>query len=576
LRNLLNKIIEKNENLTKENENLTLNLNSLLKLLKDKDSKLKLINKNNELLQKYSNFNLLRIKILRILKFLIVTKKDNQNILLRFRFFSWKNLIFNRFQNLNFYCENDFTIKNSKEKKIIAFEKCKLRISTEDNFDELNGNFSILLLSDMKKGRLKDSFTNTDISTLNGFVNNLNYFIFLFLRIILNTLSKNKIYFMIKLKYYSEDIKKEKDILKRLDENRKNKNLFLEIVNNQEQIEINFYNKNIIEKNNDNLLELNKNEYQIQISNRQQINGSDNFVNQEHLEITHKNFFFDIQLQTAFKKIIFLLQLQFRKFENNYKYYFWLKLSQIANITKSEDKILLLNYDIKLEKLCMLVKRKHLFYLKQNFKKFMRKTYILQRNEEKEELEFFQTMNYSLILLGLLERIFHKNFNETVMIHRFFTNFKIKYLQLNISEMNNKLSNSIDFNRINENSSKKFNLLFRLVSLRIHHINNEITVKIIFYKWKIFNLKLITMDQQSILNSLPNLEDEFTYKINEIDMKYQNILDKNKSEYEKKLNEKYNENRDKQIELNKLNQKFFELEFTLENEKNNNITNFEK
>lgn len=576
MRNLLNKIIEKNENLTKENENLTLNLNSLLKLLKDKDSKLKLINKNNELLQKYSNFNLLRIKILRILKFLIVTKKDNQNILLRFRFFSWKNLIFNRFQNLNFYCENDFTIKNSKEKKIIAFEKCKLRISTEDNFDELNGNFSILLLSDMKKGRLKDSFTNTDISTLNGFVNNLNYFIFLFLRIILNTLSKNKIYFMIKLKYYSEDIKKEKDILKRLDENRKNKNLFLEIVNNQEQIEINFYNKNIIEKNNDNLLELNKNEYQIQISNRQQINGSDNFVNQEHLEITHKNFFFDIQLQTAFKKIIFLLQLQFRKFENNYKYYFWLKLSQIANITKSEDKILLLNYDIKLEKLCMLVKRKHLFYLKQNFKKFMRKTYILQRNEEKEELEFFQTMNYSLILLGLLERIFHKNFNETVMIHRFFTNFKIKYLQLNISEMNNKLSNSIDFNRINENSSKKFNLLFRLVSLRIHHINNEITVKIIFYKWKIFNLKLITMDQQSILNSLPNLEDEFTYKINEIDMKYQNILDKNKSEYEKKLNEKYNENRDKQIELNKLNQKFFELEFTLENEKNNNITNFEK
>ena len=81
---MLSKIVVKNENLLKENETLNNHINSLVKLLRDKDTKLKIYNKNSDFINKFSDLNFLRLKICVILKNLFLTNKEKEIILLKF------------------------------------------------------------------------------------------------------------------------------------------------------------------------------------------------------------------------------------------------------------------------------------------------------------------------------------------------------------------------------------------------------------------------------------------------------------------------------------------------------------
>jgi len=553
------------------------------------------------LLTKYSNFNYLRIKIFNILKKFIGNKKEKEKLLLKIHFFIWNKAaaIPYRFSNLSFNYINNFSINNSKIKNTFGFNASKLKIiKNNDSHKESNQLCFNLFAKKSNKHLLIDSFSNTEsnIHCISALDKHRFFMLFIF-KIYECVEKRNQMNFMNKFIILLEQIKKEDEIILRINEienSRINHHNF-EIVNNQEEKEITFTeitdknnkfnnisNNLNIEYNNDNNLfdyiKDDENEFEnptnyLQIKTKENNNDIGPIISNNSNDSNNTEFKF----KNAFEKIIFMLDSYKKCFELNLKCSFWISFIRTVNYNTNHDKIIILGYKLKQEKLSYLIRKKQKNQLKTCFKKFAKKAFLIKEQDEKEELEFFQNTNFSLILLGLIERIFMNKLSEREMQQRFFSNLKLNYLKANFFQLSNRLTDLDNSNFLSENVKKK-NLIFNrvLISLHIKAFKKQNALKTCFYKWKNFNLKSTAIEQSSILNSLPNLEEEFTERINDIEIKYRKIMDKNKFEFESKINEKNYEINESKNNLRELFDKITELQRNFESEKQTLISNYEK
>lgn len=570
-------------------------MNSLLKLLKDKDAKLKIINKNNDFINKYSNLNFLRIKICNILKKYFKNKKEKEDLLLKMNFLIWRNDIPNKFFNLSYEYNNQFSISNYKPKNPSAFNNSELKIST-NNTDKDNEQICYLnIFSKINKVLLTESFSNTesDIKFISC-LDKIKYFIIIIIQIFKSVELRNIMFFIKNLIVHNESIKKQDEFIYKINEIENPRlNVNLEIANNQEELEIlvkeNTYNYS--QKTNNGMVDYFNMNYNNNlfhnICKKYEIDQSNNFqierIESNHSAEISKTNITEINNQYNYLKIKSSIEKILLIFDSSIKnQVFYLKSTFLMNFLKTannyvfHDKIAILTLKIKYEKLSYLIRKKEKNLKRKYFKKYAFKTRYLKENEEKEELEFFQNTNYSLILFGILERISIKKFSEKEMFHRFFSNLRLKYLQVNFYELSNRLTDLDNSNFLNEYVNRKNTVLNRLLFSKFLQASKEFTIKSCFYKWKSVYLKSTTIEQSSILNSLPNLEEEFTERINEIEIKYRNMMDNNKSEYDNKVSEKDKEISKLKIDVQKLSDKLADLQKFFDNEKNNIISNYEK
>jgi hypothetical protein len=581
----LHKIVEKNEKLTLDNDKLNININSLLKLLKDKDSKLKIINKNGEALNKLSSIKILHLKLYHFLKKYFLIKKKNEDLLIKNIFFYWKSISRKFFENLRFCSGIYFSYK---EKKLI-FDNKNISISliNENSFDilskaEFNENdndkdkekrnkiilFLLIIMKFFDNKIIKEkifliknlniiSNKNKIIINKNEIENTLSLFIetknnkgifddneCVYLGNDSNNNNNDNNIFAPKDILVSESIRNQEDYFKYTDNNIKeslNNNYNNIYYNNYSSIceientEQFYFNGNLLKSNNKNIQEIEK----VMLS----IN---NFIKIKHNKL--KNLFFSKFQFFLYEKI------------NNETNYEFLRLFQV-------------------EKLKLLLQRKSFYQKKIYFRRYFSIINSLKESENYEELEFFKNSNYSLILFSLLERILLNYNKDNEIKNKFFTKLKILTLEnkcllydKNLNEINDYL---IQIEK-NKEKTEAILLIYKYIIKNNIKKDKKIYLKNYFLKWKLINLEENSSEYISILNSLPVLEQEFSQKINDIDSAYKELIEKNLNEYNIKLKEKDNEieyiKENLKNTLNNLNYlKDIELKFSEKIKENENL-----
>ncbi len=581
----MHKIVEKNEKLTLDNDKLNININSLLKLLKDKDSKLKIINKNGEALNKLSSIKILHLKLYHFLKKYFLIKKKNEDLLIKNIFFYWKSISRKFFENLRFCSGIYFSYK---EKKLI-FDNKNISISliNENSFDilskaEFNENdndkdkekrnkiilFLLIIMKFFDNKIIKEkifliknlniiSNKNKIIINKNEIENTLSLFIetknnkgifddneCVYLGNDSNNNNNDNNIFAPKDILVSESIRNQEDYFKYTDNNIKeslNNNYNNIYYNNYSSIceientEQFYFNGNLLKSNNKNIQEIEK----VMLS----IN---NFIKIKHNKL--KNLFFSKFQFFLYEKI------------NNETNYEFLRLFQV-------------------EKLKLLLQRKSFYQKKIYFRRYFSIINSLKESENYEELEFFKNSNYSLILFSLLERILLNYNKDNEIKNKFFTKLKILTLEnkcllydKNLNEINDYL---IQIEK-NKEKTEAILLIYKYIIKNNIKKDKKIYLKNYFLKWKLINLEENSSEYISILNSLPVLEQEFSQKINDIDSAYKELIEKNLNEYNIKLKEKDNEieyiKENLKNTLNNLNYlKDIELKFSEKIKENENL-----
>ncbi len=494
-------------------------------------------------------------------------KYQKEGLQLKLYFFLWKNFIPNKFENLAFDYSGEFTVQNL-DVEAKSFKNTDLKISSFNNSNLIN------ILAQHKRENYIDSVSNTENIECFPILNKQKYFIIAIGKIFDFYILKHKMHFFIEFILSSVEERKKVEIaqlIDRIELSNNSKQLF-KLVINQEELEILETPKKEMKINN------NENDFFKYLSNENEIEYKDNFqieaieilvlsreLNIEN-EPEYKN---ELKVKNALEKIDLIFKCKKSKIELISKHAFFINFLKQACNSTIEDQILLFTQKIKIEKFTNLFKNKEKRFLKKFFKKYLRKTIQIKETEEREELEFFQSTNYSLILLGLLERIFMKKVIEKEIFYKFFSKYKLISLQANFHNLMHKFKDLDNINLVNQIANKKTFLLNRIFSSINQKRTNETMLKTNLYKWKIINLKSTSIEHISILNSLPNLEEEFTERITEVEYKYKNIMEKNKLEFEKIIGEKNNEMKNKQNEINKLCLQLQDLKFNFDNEKNN-------
>ena len=481
---MLSKIVVKNENLLKENETLNNHINSLVKLLRDKDTKLKIYNKNSDFINKFSDLNFLRLKICVILKNLFLTNKEKEIILLKFHLYFWKGFLKKK-ENYKINYTNFFTLRNNIIKQV-KFRDSELKIS-KNFLDDLNKEYEkeneIIFLEANEKKFNKKYLTK-------------NQFFF-------GTIEKLLQIKILKIKFLFF-----KNFIRQTLENKK----ISSFKNVEEEKKLNF-DKNKI--------------------------------------FLEKCFLF---YENIYKKNILMIKFQFM-----------FKFFKVSNFNFQKNKFLLYHKLIIKNKLKYLLRKKFYFELKNSFEIFKNKIFFLKKLEDKEELEFFQSTNYSLIMLNTLERIFSKHYNIKEFSFRLFYNLKLKYFTYNNLSL-----------QINDEEKKIILKKFLTHKIIFSKFSKNFLVKTFFYKWKFLIFKEYSNEQTEILNSIPNLEAEFSSKINDIEKAYKEIIQKTQNDYDKKILEQNTDIQSLKSDIKKITDINTELNQIIENENQTQIENNEQ
>lgn len=553
-------------------------------------------------MNRYSNLNSLRVKVYSYLKNLILTIRDKDQILLKFYFLFWRKLSKDHtHQNLARQNANFFTIRNDWGlQKIKKFETEKLKISRflDDIYKQTSAHQSFYLSFLCKRKFINDAHVNSDPIGLIPILHQEKYFSMIIMKIFELATLKAKFIFLKNLKLLNLN-KRTTIVIRQQPSNTNNLSLSnisiegkLNVPNKSEPaykrltlqnktltprnalqgLEISGTNevheKYLNTSNNDNLLDYIK-------DNREKpdnslLNQSFNHVMLKHDESTKK---FSLQ------KLIYIIQSMKKLFEINTKFYFWINIVKMTSEAKLNQRSMTyvnLCQISKFNKLKFLIKKQQTKSMRNSFKLFLRKTFKIKEIEEKEELEFFQNTNYSLILLNLLERIFIKNYNTSEFKTKFFLKLKLINSNRNYIELSHKINNIDIFNNVTQISNKKSFILHKILYCKLQKKTQNNLLKRIFILWKNVQLNSIIKEQKSILDSLPNLEDEFTEKINHIENAYKTFIEKMSLDEDRKIKEKNDEINNLREEIKSLIQNNKELKILYENGLISNQNNFEK